>query len=42
MEKTVKADEFLALPLRLAYEFFTQKGFENEPNNIKQSKRLMG
>lgn len=38
MDETEKIDEFEALPLRFAYEFLAQKGFENEANEIRQSK----
>jgi hypothetical protein len=33
-----KIDEFEELPLRLAYEFLAQRGFENKANEIRQSK----
>jgi len=38
MNEAEKIDEFEALPLRFAYEFLAQKGFENEANEIRQSK----
>jgi len=38
MNEAQKIDEFEALPLRFAYEFLAQKGFENEANEIRQSK----
>jgi hypothetical protein len=38
MDETEKIDEFEALPLKFAYEFLAQKGFENEANEIRQSK----
>ena len=38
MDEIEKVDEFEMLPLRFAYGFLTQKGFENEANEIRQSK----
>ena len=38
MDETEKINEFEALPLRFAYEFLAQKGFENEADEISQSK----
>jgi hypothetical protein len=38
MNDTEKIEEFEALPLKFAYQFLAQKGFENEANEIRQSK----
>ena len=38
MDEIEKVDEFEGLPLRFVYEFLSQKGFENEVNEIRQSK----
>lgn len=38
MDEIEKVDEFEGLPLRFVYEFLSQKGFENQANEIRQSK----
>jgi hypothetical protein len=38
MSDTEKIEEFDALPLKFVYQFLSQKGFENEANEIRQSK----
>jgi hypothetical protein len=38
MSDTEKIEEFDALPLKFAYQFLAQKDFENEANEIRQSK----
>lgn len=38
MEKTQKVNESKSLPLRYAYDFLAQKGFESQANDIRQSR----
>ena len=38
MYEIEKIDERETLPLRLAYEFLTQEGFQNQASEIRQSK----
>lgn len=38
MDNSEETNEFETLPLRSAYEFLAQKGFENEANEIRQSR----
>ena len=38
MDEIEKIDEYERLPLKLAYQFLTEKGFESEANEIKESK----
>ena len=38
MENSANAEEFERFPLRLAYGFLSQEGFESEENEIKHSK----